>query len=1229
MLKYSDLIHFEPIETVVQLRESNKEDYAMHLLDTYVISDRMAEAIDEIVIEQLQYDYQADNKGLLVVGNYGTGKSHLMSVIATIAEKDNVSERLSNAQVAEKSKEIEGRFKVIRSEIGSTTMSLRDIICGELEDNLVEMGVEFRFPPANKVRNNKDAFNEMMAVFHEAYPDKGLLLVVDELLDYLRGRKEQELILDLGFLREIGEICRTTRFRFIAGVQEMLFDNPKFQFVAEQLRRVRERFEQVQIVREDIAYVVSQRLLKKDDKQKALIREHLQQFTPLYEKLNERLEEYVALFPVHPSYLSTFEKVDVAEKRVALKTISNEIKKLLDQEVPENKPGLISYDSYWPYIENDPALKSDPDIREVRSKSKILQDKIQSAFTKPIYRPMALRIVKALSVLRLTTGDIYAKLGATSEELRDTLFLHMELPEEDAQFLRSTIEAVLKEILKTVSWQYISFNEQNGQYYLDINKDIAVDDLIEQKAEGLMPEQLDRYYFNALSQVTESAQNTYVTNYRIWLHELPWWERKVTRQGYLFFGAPNERLTAQPPRDFYIYMLQPFDPPKFKDEEKPDEVFFKLTNKDEKFLRALSLYAAAKELSATAASGTKHLYEDKARENLQRLTKWLRENFLTAFEVTYKGNSKKVAGWISGMPQQASVRELIDLVASTCLATCFEEKYPDYPHFSKLNTPMTRDNMPVYVQDALKNIAGAKTRSGTAVLDGLVLLEGENEKLNVRKSGYAKWILEKLEEKNQGQVVNRSELIEVIYTCQGSPDVELTTDFKLEPELLVVLLGALVYSGDIVLTISGTSYDAMKFNQLIKLPLDSIKDFSHLKKPSGLPMAPLKAIFDLFDISHGLLQQNNLDEGVRELNKYARSVLTDAVNMIQTVRTGIPCWDGTILSAGEQEQYKGKLESFKGFLEAVLIYDTPAKLRNFKYTVEDVQAQKEAKDLIGRLKQLQHRVNEVSAVANYLVTAQQHLPVGHEWQHEVETAMEDLLRALKQGEGCQTELQELQQLKDKYINIYMGLHSNSRLNANEDNKKEKLLNDARLKALKQLSSIEVALPANQLDQLLNGITALKTCWNLTKDDLRQQSVCPHCKFRPKDEQHVHLQSLEELEEQVQALLDNWTSILLGYFNDPEVKENINLLKPEQQRLINELLNKKEFELPIDLQLIHAIKELLQGIEKVQITMEGLKKALGNGNPITVEEARRGFERLLSNSIGSQPTNRVRIMLENK
>ncbi len=139
-----------------------------------------------------------------------------------------------------------------------------------------------------------------MAKFNEKYPDKGLLLVCDELLDYLRARKQQEIVLDLGFLRELGEICKSTRFRFMAGIQEMLFDNPSFQFVANSLQRVRERFEAITIVREDIAYVVAQRLLKKNERQKDLIRTHLQKFTPYYNGLAERMDEFVELFPVHP-----------------------------------------------------------------------------------------------------------------------------------------------------------------------------------------------------------------------------------------------------------------------------------------------------------------------------------------------------------------------------------------------------------------------------------------------------------------------------------------------------------------------------------------------------------------------------------------------------------------------------------------------------------------------------------------------------------------------------------------------------------------------------------------------------------------------------------------------------------------------------------------------------------------------------------------------------------------
>jgi hypothetical protein len=85
-MKYGDLIQFDPIESVVQLRDADHASAAQQLVSTYVISDEMADRLISLVIPQLQFDQPMDNKGLLVVGNYGTGKSHLMSVISTLAE---------------------------------------------------------------------------------------------------------------------------------------------------------------------------------------------------------------------------------------------------------------------------------------------------------------------------------------------------------------------------------------------------------------------------------------------------------------------------------------------------------------------------------------------------------------------------------------------------------------------------------------------------------------------------------------------------------------------------------------------------------------------------------------------------------------------------------------------------------------------------------------------------------------------------------------------------------------------------------------------------------------------------------------------------------------------------------------------------------------------------------------------------------------------------------------
>ena len=85
-MKYSDLISFNPIEDVIQLVTADDSNKAREYVKTYIMSDAMVQSLKSPVLEQLQMDEVVDNKGVLVVGNYGTGKSHLMSVISAIPE---------------------------------------------------------------------------------------------------------------------------------------------------------------------------------------------------------------------------------------------------------------------------------------------------------------------------------------------------------------------------------------------------------------------------------------------------------------------------------------------------------------------------------------------------------------------------------------------------------------------------------------------------------------------------------------------------------------------------------------------------------------------------------------------------------------------------------------------------------------------------------------------------------------------------------------------------------------------------------------------------------------------------------------------------------------------------------------------------------------------------------------------------------------------------------------
>jgi len=1262
---YRDLIQFDPIESVIQLREADQETAAKNLVRTFVISDAMASKLVDVVFRQVQITQPLDNKGVLVVGNYGTGKSHLMSVISAVAEYPDAVPLLTNPTVQQAAAALAGQFKVVRVEIGSVRRSLRDILMDELAAALARWGVEVTFPPDDQITNNKDLIIQAVSQFQQKYPDKGILMVVDELLDYLGSRPQRALILDLGFLRELGEVARLCAFRFIGGLQETLFGNPRFAFAAQQLNRVRDRFEQVNIARQDIAYVVSHRLLRKTDKQKAWIADYLRRFAPLYNHMAERFDEFVELFPIHPAYIETFEALTIAEKREVLKTLSAASQEILDTSVPEDRPGLISYDHYWKVIKERPSLRSIEAIALVIEKSNILEGLIRNSYTRPDLQPMALRIIHALSVHRLTTSDVHLPLGITAEGLRDSLCLYRELPaaRRDSSLLLDQVTMALKEIIRTVQGQFISYNPDNGQYYLDLKKSVDFDEKIRKRAETIDREDLNDYFFDALRQALNLSDTTYLTGHSLWFYELPWTDHKVMRPGYLFFGPPDERTTAQPPRDFYIYFIPPFVERDWTDSELPDEVIFSLTGVGADFEQQVRLYAGARAMSLESTEHRQE-YADKAAAHLRSLLTWLREHLTEHLHVRYQGVDEPVQSVLPRVPSTASqtIEELLRLVASSLLSPEFAEKYPHYPRFSRAGQPISDAARANSAMEAIRSIAGrGRSHLATAVLEGLELLDNQGN-LRPYNSRYAGQLLQVLNDKAENQVVNRGEVIEVVAGGIERP-VEKDLWFGLEPEWVVVVLLALVFNGDIVLSLDDREeIDAGSLERVLSCSMETLIDFRYYKRPRSLPLALWTLIFEGLGLQSGLIRDENTRESaVIELQRVVEAELQSLVRVQDRLQSGVQLWNrpvftdrltfvveaGTVVDSdvpavtlSSAELLPG-VRGYKKFLEELRRFNTVGKLRNLRKTPQEIADAMQDRRTVRRAQQLLEIVDQVQPLTTYLAAAQANIPEDHPWsQRAAQVEEKTLERVRRLGKGEQENgdgratlpelLRELNALKSEYIAAYTELHRRAVLSPQADDRRQRLYNDRRLASLNELARIELLTRTGELEAWRQAITNLPACREFHEGLLENSPTC-RCGLRPAQTSigsaNADVQ-LQNLDRRLSDILRNWRQALRANLVSENASQSLEAMTQDERRPIEAFLAQSNDEETLPAGFVQAAIQALSGIQAVTLPLDELVVALkAGGLPCTREEIQRRFQKFIDDHMRGHDPRNTRLTLD--
>ena len=199
----------------------------------------------------------------------------------------------------------------------------------------------------------------------------------------------------------------------------------------------------------------------------------------------------------------------------------------------------------------------------------------------------------------------------------------------------------------------------------------------------------------------------------------------------------------------------------------------------------------------------------------------------------------------------------------------------------------------------------------------------------------------------------------------------------------------------------------------------------------------------------------------------------------------------------------------------------------------------------------------------------------------------------------------------------------------DDERKRRLLNGDRLQQASALATIDL-LPRQRLTDFQNRLAGVRTCFGLTEQDLAAAAECPHCGFRPATEppQAPAGNVLSALDDELDAILKDWTSALLTNLDDPTIKDQLALLDSDQRALVTVFVDSRTLPDNVDGAFVHAVRTLLSGLAKVAITTHDLRVALlSGGSPSTIDEMTARFEDFLSDRARGNDPAKVRIVLE--
>lgn len=1171
-MQIKELFNFEDIQQVVAIGNIENEQ---EMVEKFVISPNLKEDLLEF-LEYLKGNKPEKNTSVDVIGNYGTGKSHLLTFLSLILSNPEMVQYIQDEDLKKEFDLIDKEFLVVKYELPGQDKSLESIFYYRVKKQLKNIyDVDISDIDINE-KDPKELVEEILLRIKEKYPNKGLIVIFDEYSDFLKSKESYKQNRDLQFTRQIAECSKNQDFILMLSMQEYIFSNPEYKDKADLINKIEKRFLKFNITSENIEDIIAKRMVTKTPNQ---IEELKNQFEIIKDKFpNIALEEdrYINLFPVHPYLIEMLSRLTLFENRSILMFISDQTKKIQEKEFPS----FITYDLiYDEMIESEHTVKNNEMVKPVVEIVKSLRDIILRLDSQ--YQDRAKTLIDALAIKNLVTppdNDGEKKGGDTPEKLAENICI---LPNSKFMEPSEDISTILNMLISKSEGQFISKDEKSNTYFINLNRTTDYNQIINNKAanmDDLIHNNevfVEDFLLNELG-FELANEIAYAENNKKYVMQdtVTWKERNSFRKGILAINIGN-KLSIDNGGD-YLISIKGFGPHSIN-EHDINHIIIK-PRYSEEFKQSIRRLAAINQFLKTKT----HIDVMRSKKNtiIDTDVKKYFKDALLGSTIQYKTDTYSLEEL--GISIEIT-SEIFSQIKEKLLGEDLVSMYPEYPKF-KSDAKLSLNNIEGTIDSVLREISQKTILSDFDLKSRRILtpLELYNDNaIDVNNSRYTSIILDKVE-----STFKNIPISEIVEFFEAKP-------YGMQKEITYLLIAILLRNGNIMISNkNGKTYSSSDFAELFKPGLKVFNDLKYIKQEEG-PNAEAQKLFDILDLDRNTL--TNKKEYPIALKSYVEKIsaiefkISDINNqfnnIVQNNAINLPI-----------DEIKEKVNFINNTPFEEMEVSSINDFNKLDYSKENLANIKESIELISVLDSFLDDYNKLLYVGiAYMENAIKFIdndffkPTDKNELTKIYQESLDIInnprKLLKDDERRPIE-GKIQLFKSKYKNIYYTAHEHF-VGKNVDwELLEQIENSSTYNKLSILSKVR-SINASKFNNIRLEIQTIKglRCTSFSADELDTNYHCS-CMFPKTMGEYIDIgNKINEINTNITKLFASWEKEIVATVNDN--KSKLDQLDSVEQNIIDEILISQKLPENIEFNVVIAINNLLDDIEIKELKLNDL------------------------------------------